>query len=162
MTSVTTLLRHPLKSHSGEALDSVTFAADHTMPARIVKLPGRGFTVSDLASVRLCNQASHRAVEQQMGSTLSIHRWRGNIWFESDAPRIEFDWIGRDLRIGDCVVTNPEPKDRCLATTGNPETGASDADALAALDHWKHRDSSVRTVVKTSGRTQIGDRIEVL
>lgn len=134
---------------------------DRALPKRIVKLPSRGFTDSDFPSVTLCNRASHRAVEGQIGHDLSIHRWRGNIWFDSDAPWIEFDWIGRDVRVGECILTIRERTDRCLATTASPETGMRDADTLAALKHWGHQDFSVRAEVKQGGLLRLGDTVEV-
>lgn len=135
---------------------------DRALPERIIRLDGRGFTDSDFPSVTLCNHASHHAVETHMNQPLSIHRWRGNIWFESDTPWVEFDWMGRDLAIGDCILTVRERTDRCLATTANPETGKRDADILAALDTWGHRDFSVRAEVKQGGTVRLGDRLEVL
>lgn len=135
---------------------------DRALPQRIVKLDGRGFTDSDFASVTLCNHASHRAVEQKVGQPLSIHRWRGNIWLDCEAPWEEFDWMNRDVRIGDCVLTVRERTDRCLATTANPETGRRDADTLAALDHWGHQDFSVRAEVKHGGIIRKGDTLVVL
>jgi uncharacterized protein YcbX len=135
---------------------------DRALPARIIKLPKRGFTDSDFPSVTLCNHASHRAVEQQIGHPLSIHRWRGNIWFDHAQPWIEFDWMGRDLRIGECVFNARERTDRCLATTSNPETGQRDADTLKTLKHWGHQDFSVRAEVKSGGVIRVGDRLEVL
>jgi uncharacterized protein YcbX len=135
---------------------------NRALPSRILKLAGRGFTDSDFASVTLCNLASHHAVETQMGIPLSIHRWRGNIWFETDKPWIEFDWIGRDICIGDCVLKVRERTDRCLATTANPETGQRDADTLSALEHWGHQDFSVRAEVLNGGKIRIGDTVEVL
>ncbi len=135
---------------------------DRALPARIVKLPGRGFTDSDFPSVTLCNHASHRAVEKQLGCELSVHRWRGNIWFETDTPWVEFDWMDRDVRIGECILTPRERTDRCLATTANPATGRRDADVLAALKHFGHQDFSVRAEVKFGGTIRIGDRVEPL
>ncbi len=135
---------------------------DRALPHRIVKLPERGFTDSDFPSVTLCNLSSHRAVEQRIGRDLSIHRWRGNIWFDSKDPWMEFEWIGKDIRIGDCVLHVRERTDRCLATTASPETGKRDADTLAALDHWGHRDFSVRAEVKTGGTIQLGDAVALL
>jgi len=135
---------------------------NRAMPERIVKLEGRGFTDSDFASITLCNLASHRAVESQMGRDLSIHRWRGNIWFDCETPWIEFDWMGKDVRIGDCVVHMRERTDRCLATTANPDTGQRDADTLSALESFGHQDFSVRAEVKTGGMIKIGDFVEVL
>ncbi len=135
---------------------------DRALPKRIIRLEGRGFTDSDFPSVTLCNHASHKAVETQLNQPLSIHRWRGNIWFETDAPWVEFDWLGKDVRIGDCVLTVRERTDRCLATTANPDTGMRDADTLAALDTWGHQDFSVRAEVKQGGTIRVGDQIEVL
>lgn len=149
---------------SGEFIDWVSSLVpqNRALPKRIVKLVGRGFTDSDFPSVTLCNLASHRAVEQQMGQALSIHRWRGNIWFDSEDPWVEFDWIGKDIRIGDCFLTPRERTDRCVATTANPDTGQRDAKTLETLDHWGHRDFSVRAEVKKGGAIEIGDRLEVL
>ena len=130
---------------------------NRALPSHIMRLDGRGYTDSDFPSVTLCNLASHRAVETQMEQALSIHRWRGNIWFDSDAPWVEFDWIGRDLQLGDCVLRPTERTDRCLATTANPDTGHRDADTLKALEHFGHQDFSVRCEVIKGGALQVGD-----
>ncbi|MEP0962322.1 MAG: MOSC N-terminal beta barrel domain-containing protein [Roseobacter sp.] len=135
---------------------------DRALPERIIKLPGRGFTDSDFPSVTLCNLASHRAVEKHMGHDLSMHRWRGNVWFDADVPWVEFDWLGKDVRIGEAIVRVRERTDRCLATTANPSTGKRDADTLAALKHWGHQDFSVRAEIVQSGLIRTGDKVELL
>lgn len=135
---------------------------DRALPDRIVRLPKRGFTDSDFPSVTLCNYASHRAVESHMGQELSIHRWRGNIWFECDTPWIEFDWLGKDVRVGECILNMRERTDRCLATSANPETGQRDADTLSALQRWGHKDFSIRAEVKSGGTIRVGDEVVVL
>ncbi|WP_299612569.1 MOSC N-terminal beta barrel domain-containing protein [uncultured Tateyamaria sp.] len=138
----------------GEAIVAWTNALvpqDRALPSHVMRLDGRGYTDSDFASVTLCNHASHRAVEMQMEHALSIHRWRGNIWFDSDAPWVEFDWMGRDIKVGEAVLRPRERTDRCLATAANPDTGARDADTLAALDSFGHRDFSVRCDVIQGG-----------
>jgi uncharacterized protein YcbX len=135
---------------------------DRALPDRILRLEHRGFTDSDFPSVTLCNMSSHRAVEQRLGRELSIHRWRGNIWFDGAAPWEEFDWIDKDLKIGEAILRPIERTDRCQATTTNPETGVRDADTLEALDTWGHQDFSVRAKVIQGGRIAIDDTIEVL
>lgn len=124
---------------------------DRALPTHVVRLDGRGYTDSDFPSVTRCNHASHRAVEARMEQALSIHRWRGNIWFDSDAPWAEFDWMGRDIQVGDAVLRPRERTDRCLATTTNPDTGARDADTLKALQSFGHQDFSVRAEVIKGG-----------
>lgn len=126
---------------------------------RVVRAEVRAMTDSDFASVTLCNRSSHRAVSQRIGRDLSIHRWRGNLWFDGLAPWEEFDWIDREVRIGSAVVLVRERTTRCAMTHANPETGARDADVLGALDAWDHRDFSVLAEVVKGGEIAVGDEI---
>ena len=136
--------------------------ADRAASARIVRVPGRGMTDSDFPSISLCNMASHRAVEQKLGQTLSIVRWRGNIWFEGLPLWDEFDWLGRDVRIGEAVLRVRERITRCMATTANPETGERDADTLRALNSWDHQDFGVYAEVLQGGEIRVNDEVQVL
>ncbi|NOD47267.1 MULTISPECIES: MOSC domain-containing protein [unclassified Ruegeria] len=136
--------------------------ADRAAPARIVRVPGRGMTDSDFPSISLCNMASHRAVEQKLGQSLSTVRWRGNIWFDGLPLWEEFDWLGRDIRIGQAVFRIRERITRCMATTANPETGARDADTLGALSNWGHQDFGVYAEVIQGGEVRLHDEVRVL
>lgn len=127
---------------------------------RLIRAAERGFTDSDFPSVTLCSAASHRAVERQIGTDLSPHRWRGNIWFDGIEAWSEFEWIGRDIRIGDAVLRPRERTDRCLATHNNPETGERDHDILSALEAFGHQDFSVRAIVVQGGQVSVGDTVE--
>lgn len=135
---------------------------NRALPSHVMRLDGRGYTDSDFPSVTLCNIASHQAVETFLDAPLSIHRWRGNIWFDSDAAWTEFDWINRDVRVGDTILRPRERTDRCLATTANPDTGRRDADTLKALESFGHQDFSVRAEVIEGGTIRPGDKVEPL
>ncbi|UWQ91605.1 MOSC N-terminal beta barrel domain-containing protein [Rhodobacteraceae bacterium M382] len=131
--------------------------------ARLMRCPRRGWTDTDLLSVTLCNAASHRAVERAIGHPLATQRWRGNLWFDGLAEWQEFDWIDREIQIGDAVLIPRERTERCLATTANPATGERDADTLGTLmSQWGHKDFSVRAEVLRSGTIRIGDQVKVL
>lgn len=136
--------------------------ANRAASARVVRSHERGMTDSDFPSVTLCNMASHRAVEQCMGRDLSIHRWRGNVWFDGFPMWEEFDWLDREVQIGGAVLCIVERTGRCAATTANPETGQRDADILGTLGTWGHQDFSVRAKVVRSGAIAIGDTVQVL
>ncbi|WP_170561448.1 MOSC domain-containing protein [Ruegeria atlantica] len=136
--------------------------ADRAASARIIRVPGRGMTDSDYPSISLCNVASHRAVEQKLGSNLSIQRWRGNIWFDGLPLWEEFDWLGREVQIGEAVFSVKERIQRCLATTANPETGVRDADTLGTLKSWGHQDFGVYTEVVRGGTISVGDKVHPL
>ncbi|MEM6658867.1 MAG: MOSC domain-containing protein [Pseudomonadota bacterium] len=130
--------------------------------ARIIRVPGRGMTDSDFPSISLCNAASHRAVSQKLDQDLSIHRWRGNIWFDGLPLWEEFDWLGKDIQIGDAVLHVRERIKRCLATTANPETGECDADTLGALGSWGHQDFGVYAEVIKAGPVRVDDKVRVV
>lgn len=135
---------------------------NRALPSHIMRLDGRGYTDSDFASVTLCNMGSHRAVEHAVGHDLSIHRWRGNIWFDSETPWVEFDWMGKDIAIGDAILRPRERTDRCVATTANPDSGVRDADTLAALKSFGHQDFSVRCEVIQGGAIATNDKVRLL
>lgn len=171
-TSGLVTLSHPQRDDltfdpNGDATAFLSWVAplvprDRALPDRIISVPNRGMTDSDFASVTLCNMASHRAVAHRTGSDLSIHRWRGNIWFDGLPVWEEFDWIGREVQMGEAIFKPIERTDRCRATTANPDTGKRDIDTLAALDEWGHQDFSVRAEVIKTGKIAIGDTVRVL
>lgn len=130
---------------------------DRAQPARIVSA-GRGMTDSDFPSVSILSEASLRALSEQMGVALSPHRFRGNLWLDGAEPFAEFDWIGRDIRVGSAVLRIKERITRCLATTANPETGLRDADTLRALETgFGHQDFGVYAMVVTGGIIRLGE-----
>jgi uncharacterized protein YcbX len=130
---------------------------DRALPAFVTRAP-RGMTDSDFPSVAILNAASLRALSHRIGQPLAQERFRGNIWLEGLAPWQEFDLVGRDLRIGGAAFSVLERITRCNATTVNPDTGASDADTLAALTAgWGHQDFGVYAEVIEGGRVAVGD-----
>jgi uncharacterized protein YcbX len=133
-----------------------------TKPSHIMRLDKHGYPDSAYPSVSLANAASHKAVEQHLSRDLSIHRWRSNIWIDGAAPWAEFDWVGKDLRIGNAILRLKEPATRCMSTAANPDTGQRDADTLGALEHFGHQDFSVLAEVIHDGTIAIGDSLQVL
>jgi uncharacterized protein YcbX len=124
---------------------------------QIVKA-GRGMTDSEFPSVSILSTASLADLSARMGQDLSPHRWRGNLWLDGAAPWAEFDWIGREIRIGGAVLRIEERITRCNATKVNPETGKPDADTLAALEAaFGHQDFGVYATVIQSGAIATGD-----
>jgi len=136
--------------------------ADRAASARVVRVPGRGMTDTDYPSVSIGNMATHRAISQKLGRDLSPIRWRINIWLDGLAPWEEFDWVGREIRIGALRFAIREPITRCMATTANPETGKRDTDTLGILNTWGHQDMGVYGEVIDGGSLTLSDPFEVL
>ena len=136
---------------------------DRFAPVALVKAPGVAMTDSDYPTLSIKNLASNAALSDHMGQPLSIHRWRGNLWVDSFAPWAEFEWIGRQLRVGETLLEVRERVGRCKATSANPETGVIDADTLRGLrEVVGEQDFGVFAVVLQGGRIRPGDVVEVI
>lgn len=155
-------LRFDPKTDEARFIDWVRPLMPHGRAAstHLVQVPGRGMTDTDYPSISIGNLATHRAISQKLGQDLSELRWRINIWLDGLAPWEEFDWVGKDIRIGGVRLAIREPITRCLATTANPETGARDADTLGALKSWGHQDMGVYAEVIESGDINLGDPVQ--
>ena len=135
---------------------------DRAQPVKIVT-GGVAMTDSDFPSVSIFGLASNRELSDKMTQDLSPHRWRGNLWIDGIAPWAEFDWVGRNLQIGEAVLHVQERIVRCKATSANPATGVLDADTLGALQSgYGHQEFGVYARVLSGGMIALGDRITLL
>lgn len=136
--------------------------SSRAMPARILRLDGRSFTDTPFPSISLCNRATHAAVETLTDTPLQAERWRGNIWFEGAPAWSEFDWIGREAKLGTVRLKIEERITRCLATTVNTDTGVRDVDTLKALNTLGHQDFGIYARVIETGQVAVGDQLELI
>jgi uncharacterized protein YcbX len=129
-------------------------------PLTLAKVPGRGMTDTDYASVSVMSLASLRALSQRMGVRLDPRRFRGNIWIDGGAPWEEFGWLDGEIAIGGVRLNVVERIERCNATKANPEMGIRDADTLGALiDGYGHKDFGVYCEVIEGGAVAVGDDV---
>ena len=134
--------------------------ADRAQSDRVVRAPDRGMTDTPYPSISINSHASLRAMGQKAGREISPLRWRGNIWLDDLAPWQEFEWIGKEIRIGETLLAVRDPITRCPATTANPETGKRDLDTLGFLnDGWGHQDFGVYVEVIEGGQINTGDPV---
>ena len=107
--------------------------------------------------------ASHRAVSQKLGQELSIHRWRGNVWFDGLPLWEEFEWLGRDVQIGEAVLRGPRTLQRDAAPQPPTLKPANVMLTLwAALSGWGHQDFGVYAEVLKGGEIRVGDKVQLL
>ncbi len=171
-TTETITLRHPEKSDLTVQPDSdpdtliewVSSLAnsERAMPARIFRLDERSFTDSPFPSISLCNQQSHSAVEALANAPLQTERWRGNIWFDGTPAWSEFDWIGREIKLGTACLKIEERITRCRATTVNTDNGVPDVDTLKALKCLDHQNFGIYARVIQTGQVAVGDQLELI
>ncbi len=80
-------------------------------------------------------------------------------------PHEEDEWLGRDLRIGEAMVTVTKLDARCVITTQHPDTGLRDIPTLHVIKAYRglrdgrHLDFGVYADVHTPGTIQVGDAV---
>lgn len=158
------VVRGDLATRTGRALVEQFVAAymkdSLRGPPRILSAPGHSF--SDVAAkvVHIINLASLAAVERAMGRRLDPLRFRPNLVIAAEQPWIEFDWIGKELRLGSrgLRLMATDRVVRCPATNVDPDTGARDADVPALLRRqWGHTDFGIYARVSERGVLRVGD-----
>ena len=130
----------------------------------IVRLDERAFTDTDYPSISLINLNSNDSLSQFMNTEISPLRWRCNFWFAGDIPAWqEFTWIGRELKLGEAILSVIEPIERCNLTKSNPKTGVMDLDTLSALPNFSDgKFFGVYARVIKGGEVKTGDSIKWL
>ena len=138
-------------------------ADDKPLPASIVTVKDRGMTDTPDPTISIMTHASHKAVAGRLGRPLELERWRGNIWLDGTAPWEEFEWMDRDLRIGEAEFHVNARVVRCKHTMSNPRTGLRDTDTLAVLrEGWDHQDFGIYAIVTKGGKVAMNDKVEVI
>ena len=96
-------------------------------PARVTLRPETDVQHHDEAPVHVLTTASLRHLERLLGAPVDVRRLRPNVVLEVEGDGfVEDAWIGRDLRLGDVVLTLGPGMPRCVmvdaAQAGVPTT----------------------------------------
>lgn len=127
----------------------------------LAEAPGHAFTDIPDKAVSLIGLASIADLAARMGVPLDPLRFRANILFGGAAAFAEFDWVGRELRIGTTRLRVFKRIQRCAATEVNPDTALRDADVPRALRRlYGHADMGIYATVIEPGRVALGDAIQ--
>ena len=122
------------------------------------------FTDSKIGYVSLINQASVRAIADQVGQPVDPLRFRGNLLVDGLAPFSELAMLGAVLEAPSGLrLKVTDRTQRCAATNVDPETGQRDLDIPWTLDRLLgHRDCGVYAEVIAGGALERGDTLRVV
>ncbi len=134
---------------------------------RLVRATGGtvGHSFSDVPdkAISLINLTSVRDFGEQIGAEINPVRFRGNINIEGGEAWQEFDWIDRELRIGEVILRAFKRTQRCAATMVNPVTAVRDINVPKQLyENYAHMDMGIYTEVIKGGEIKCGDEIELM
>lgn len=139
-----------------------TFSADDLRgPPKVLEAPGHSFSDTAANVISLINLATVRAVGDAVGAEVHPLRFRGNLYVEGLPAWSEFDWVGKQLRIGEIEFTVTKRIERCAATNVNPVTAARDlAIPRSLLNAFGHADCGVYLRVEAGGTLSVGDSVQ--
>jgi len=124
--------------------------------------PNHSFCDHKTQVLSLIGLGSLRALEAAVGAARDKRRFRANIYIEDIPAWEEFNWLGRQIQIGEVRAVVQERIDRCGATTVNPDTGERDAKPVTELrENFGHIELGIFAEVLTPGIIKPGDVIDV-
>lgn len=103
--------------------------------------------------------ASVGELEKKLGAPVSAERFRANIVLDGGAPRDEWNYLGKALRLGaEVKLSAAGGVERCAATRVNPKTGARDMDIPEELvRHYSRNEMGIECGVIAGGKIFAGD-----
>ena len=118
---------------------------------------------NDDRPVTLMSEASLHAVSAELSGTVpDPRRFRMTVTVKGTGPWAEHNWSGQQVTIGDIALRVLEPVPRCVVTTRNPESGATDARVLHALARLRGKNDitfGVWCEIVRPGRIRVGDLV---
>tara|TARA_B100001250_G_scaffold414503_1_gene453310 strand:+ start:1556 stop:2338 length:783 start_codon:yes stop_codon:yes gene_type:complete len=113
-------------------------------------------------AISLINIQSIKDLESKINKDIDPCRFRSNIYFESDRPWIEFDWLGQELHIGSAILKVFKRTKRCAATMVNPKNATRDINIPKDLKrYYNHIDMGIYAKVIQGGDIQVDDLMKI-
>ncbi len=126
-------------------------------------VPAHSFCDHRTQVVSFIGLGSLRALEAAAGGKRDERRFRANVYVSEIEPWAEFDWLGREIAVGETRLVVQERIDRCGATTVNPDTAERDANPVLELKRgFGHIELGVFAEVLVGGEIKPGDEIRLL
>ncbi|MBE0530017.1 MAG: MOSC domain-containing protein [Rhodospirillales bacterium] len=129
---------------------------------KLVEAPSHMFSDAREKVVSLINLATVADLERVIGRPVDPLRFRGNVYLEGLPAWAEFDWVGRDIVIGEAKLRIVRRIPRCAATDVDPSSGARDMNIPRTLmTAFGHVDLGLYAEVTAGGTITIGDGVHL-
>jgi uncharacterized protein YcbX len=113
--------------------------------------------------VTLMSEASLQALAPEFSGTVpDSRRFRMTITITGTDAWAEHGWGGQEVTLGEVVVRAIAPVPRCVVTTRNPESGATDARVLHALARLRGKNDitfGIWCEILRPGQVWVGDAV---
>ena len=113
-------------------------------------------------AVSIINLNTINELEKNIGKNINPSRFRANFLIDKGNPWEEFNWIGKKVSVGECVLEVFKKKQRCAATNVNPENAIRDINIPNEINtHYGHLDLGVYARVIKTGLVSISDKLYI-
>ena len=113
-------------------------------------------------AVSIINLTTISEFEKKLGKKIAPSRFRGNLLIDNGNPWEEFNWIGKKISVGDCILEVFKKTQRCGATNVNPENAVRDINIPNEINaHYGHLDLGVYARVIKTGLVSISDKLYI-
>jgi len=128
---------------------------------KLLEAPGHMFSDVARKVVSIIGLASLRDLERVVRHAVDPRRFRANFYFDGGRPWEEFDWVGREFRIGAVRLRGVKPISRCAATNVDPDTAERDLNIPLSLQQgFQHIHTGIYADVLDGGTVAVGDEIK--
>ena len=113
-------------------------------------------------AVSIINLNTINELEKNIGKNINPSRFRANFLIDKGNPWEEFNWIGKKVSVGECVLEVFKRTQRCAATNVNPENAVRDINIPNEINtHYGHFDLGVYARVIKTGLVSISDKLYI-
>lgn len=110
--------------------------------------------------ISLLSQGTLDALAEAVGEAVDVCRFRPNVLLDGVPAWEEFNWVGKELQLGDCRIAVTARIGRCVNIDVNPQTGRRDLPLLSTLQaKFGHAQTGILAKVLVGGSVACGDEI---
>jgi hypothetical protein len=110
--------------------------------------------------ISIVSQATIDNLSEIAGTSIDVRRFRPNIVVDGIPAWGEFEWVGRQIKIGNALCEVTARINRCLNIEVNPETGERNIALLSIIkNNFQHTQTGVIATIVTEGQIKNKDII---
>ena len=113
-------------------------------------------------AISIINLNTIMELQEKLGKQIAPSRFRANILIDGLNAWEEFNWIGKNITIGEAVLKVFKRTQRCAATNVNPDNAQRDINIPHEINsHYGHLDLGIYAKVTQGGLISVLDKLNI-